>query len=169
MNSPHVKELLFRYVDDDLPEDLRQQVEAHLASCKPCTDELAYVSRIQALIGRRSEAPPGLWQGVAARIQRDEAANLWRQFEWAGKRLVPIFAAAAVVLLAVIGSLNGPDPGETTGEAPNATPDATVESYLAAQWESDALEGLVLSDSQLSRNEVFILAASAAQDLPKAR
>ena len=170
MKSPHVKDHLFRYLESDLPEQEKRRVEDHLGTCRDCRKELAYVKHIQDLIRRRSEpnlslwngiearildAAPGLWNGVEARIL--DAQGLWAQLEWASKRLLPLFAAAAVVLLAVLSNLNG---GETL---------VTLEDYLASQWDNEALEGVALSEADLSRNDVLLLTTSTVEAPPETR
>jgi len=170
MKSPHVKDHLFSYLEGALSEQDRLRVESHLAACRDCREELAYVTRIQGLIQRRSEprlslwdgietrildAAPGLWNGVEARIL--DAQGIWAQLEWAGKRLLPLFAAAAVLLLAILSSLNGAEAW------------VTLEDYLASHWDNEALEGVALSEADLSRNDVFLLATSTVEPPPKTR
>lgn len=144
MNNGHVTAYLPDYMEDNLPESERRRIEAHLESCAPCREELAYLQGIRNFLAGRPESPsPGLWAGVAERIALEETPGLWKQFEWVGKRLVPLMAAAAVLILAIFGGLNGTDP------------DPTLEEYLKAQWEGP--EVVMLSDAELSQDDVFYL------------
>jgi anti-sigma factor RsiW len=150
MNETHVKERLLPYLDDNLTEGEVRQIEAHLALCTDCGEELAYLRRIQDAVKCRFKDPsPGLWDGVAERIRAEKVILFWGHFEWAGVRLVPFLAAAAVLLLAVMGSLNGDDPT------------VTLEDYLKAQWEGP--EELVLNDTELSRDDILLLTGSVAE------
>ena len=141
MNHDHVKEQLLLYLDNDLPEDEKRRIEAHLSTCSTCREELAYLKRIPHALKRMPQTSPGLWDAIETRIQ-GESQSIWTQLEWAGKRLVPLLAAAAVLMLAVLSSINGEDPN------------ATLEDYFQAQ------EGVILSEIELSPDTVLGLEAS---------
>lgn len=152
MNLSHVQNLLPRYLEDDLPAAEVRAVEAHLAVCRTCRAELAYLERISTLLRRRVAVPlPGLWEGIAARIQPDK---LWKHFEWAGKRLVPLLAAA-VLILAVWGSF---------GRQNSAV---SLEDFLRAQWTGAGVETVVVADTQLSRDDVLALTAQVEPSQPQ--
>lgn len=57
-----------------LPPEAAARVEAHVADCAACRDELAWLRAEAALMARRRErqaAPsPALWQGIADRLAR---------------------------------------------------------------------------------------------------
>ena len=143
MTDSEVKSLLPAYLESDLPAEKIREVEARLAVSSACREELEYLRCIQRLIAARPEsASPGLWQGIARRIVVQDVAEPWKQFEWVGKRLLPVLAAA-VLLLAVIGNL--------TTEAPALT----LEDYLNAQW--DEQEAEILTDAELSGDVLQIL------------
>ena len=143
MTDSEVKKLLPAYLESDLPAEQMREVEARLAVSSACREELEYLTHIQRLIAARPEsASPGLWQGIARRIIVEDVAETWKQFEWVGKRFLPLLAAA-VLLLAVIGNL--------TTEAPALT----LEDYLNAQW--DEQEAEILADAELSGDVLQIL------------
>jgi anti-sigma factor RsiW len=50
-----VVELVTAYLDDELPEDVRAQVDEHLAGCDGCQNVLAQWRTIAALAGRLTE------------------------------------------------------------------------------------------------------------------
>jgi anti-sigma factor RsiW len=50
-----VVELVTAYLDDELPEDVRAQVDEHLAGCDGCQNVLAQWRTIVALAGRLTE------------------------------------------------------------------------------------------------------------------
>ncbi len=143
MTDSEVKTLLPDYLESNLPDEQMRAVESHLAVSTDCREELDYLKRIQRLLAARPEsAPPGLWHGIAPRIGVQEAVEPWKQFEWVGKRFLPVLAAA-VLLLAVFGNL--------TTEAPALT----LEDYLNAQWVEQEAE--MLSDAELSGDVLPIL------------
>ena len=141
----HVKEQLLLYLGNDLPEDEKRRIEVHLSTCPTCREELAYLKCIPHALKRMPQTTsPGLWGAIETRIQ-GESQPIWTQLEWAGKRLIPFLAAAAVLMLAVLSSINGEDPN------------ATLEDYFQAQ------EGVILSEIELSPDTVLDLETSEAE------
>ena len=139
MNTPdNIHNQLLLYLDDLLAEPEKRQVEAQLAENAALREELAYLQHIRSAIQNRpSEPAPGLWAGIEAQIQ-EESQSLWTSLEWAGKRLVPLFAAAAVIMLAALGNFNG----EET--------EVTLDDYFQNQ------EGLILSELDTFDNALGI-------------
>ncbi|MCZ6632263.1 MAG: hypothetical protein O7G87_02595 [bacterium] len=139
MNAPNnIHHQLLLYLDDLLAEPEKHQVEAQLAEDAALRQELAYLQHIQTAIQNRPAEPtPGLWSDIEAQIQ-EESQNLWTSLEWAGKRLVPLFAAAAVIMLATLGNFNG----EET--------EVTLDDYFQNQ------EGLILSELDTFDNTLGI-------------
>ena len=156
MKRAHVEHRLSEYLDGEVSGHDAEEVEAHLSVCQVCADELAYLRRIKALLGSRPANPsPGLWSGVAERIAGQGPVEPWGQFEWVGKRLMPVLAAAAVLAVAFLGSLNG------SGSA------VTLEEYLKTTWGPEASETLLLSDAEISHEDVLQLAASVNPGSPR--
>lgn len=153
MTSQHVADQLSRYLDGDLSGQELDRVEAHLGTCRQCAKELDYLRQIQALLAARpSTRSPGLWDGIAPQLEAETSAGGWGQFEWAGKRLMPLLAAAAVLAVALLGSLNG------NGVA------VTLEDYLKSSWSDESTDALMVSDAEISREDVLVLAASASTE-----
>jgi anti-sigma factor RsiW len=146
MNTPHkIREQLILYADNLLSDKEKRQVETLLAEDAALREELDYLIHIRSAIkSRPSETPPGLWPEIEAQIL-EESQGLWSHMEWAGKRLVPLFAAAAVVMLAVLGSLNGEDT------------DVTLDAYFQDQ------EGIILSELDSFDNNVLGVESSEVQ------
>ena len=143
MKDSEVKSLLPDYLESNLPAEQVREVEAHLAVSAACRDELDYLRHTQRLLSARPQSPPpGLWQSIARHIDLEDVAEPWQQFEWVGKRFLPVLAAA-VLLLAVLGNL--------TTEAPALT----LEDYLNAQW--DEQEAEMLGDAELSGDVLTVL------------
>ncbi len=143
MNDSDVKSLLPDYLESNLPAEQMREIEARLAVSAACRDELDYLKRLQHLLaGRPESASPGLWRSIARHIVPEDVSEPWRQFEWVGKRFLPVLAAA-VLLLAVLGNL--------TSEAPALT----LEDYLNAQW--DEQEAELLSGAELSGDVLRVI------------
>ena len=95
----HPEDLLADYVDGFLPQGERESVDAHLASCERCREEVALA---RAAVGALAEVPqvepPG---GVASRALREASAGR-RAGPPRWYRLIPVAAAAVVLLVLVI-------------------------------------------------------------------
>jgi len=69
MTHEEISELLGAYALDATGPDERDQVEAHLAECPRCRAEVASHLEMAALLGSAgAEAPPGLWEKIAASL-----------------------------------------------------------------------------------------------------
>ncbi len=157
MSATCVSDDLLQYVDGNLPEAEVERVTAHLAVCSDCRNELDCLQRTRALVQRRSEVPsPSLWDGVHARIEEEKVLSLWPHLEWAAKRLVPVCAAAAL-LVAVLGDLNGED----------AT--VTLEDVLRSQWGDESPVAVFLDDTDISRDDILMLIDTVSDPAPQPR
>ena len=144
MNDSEVLNRLPDYLEDNLSPEEKRRIEAHLVTSEPCREELAYLRRIQALSAHKPIlASPGLWKDIAAQIQTEQLPELWNQFAWVGKRLVPILAAAAVLVIALLNTID------------NNTSVFTIEDYLKAQW--DGPEAVMLSTAEISQDDVLYI------------
>jgi len=98
------REVLSDYLSGSLPSEEAAGVEAHLASCEGCANELEALKRTDTLLFSLSseEAPEAVWQATAARIERTPQGIGF--FDWLlSPRVGYTFAAAcAVVALAVL-------------------------------------------------------------------
>jgi len=126
----HPEELLASYVDGSLDASERAVVDAHLAACPRCREEVEVARRaVAALAALREEPVPlGVTAPVLARAER-AAEPRWRSPRWA----VGLAAAAALVLagaLVLPQVLRGPAApgpgGATMGVAENAERDAAA-------------------------------------------
>lgn len=144
MNDSEAKNLLPDYFEDNLSPEISGQIEERLAASESLREELEYLRRIQTLVAAKpGVASPYLWGGISARIDREEHDDVLSQFEWLGKRLVPLLAAAAVVVFAIIGSTDTTDTG------------LTLEDYLKSEFEGS--EVAMLSNVELSQDDVLYL------------
>jgi hypothetical protein len=65
------------YLDDELPDDERRAVAAHLAGCAECSNTLSELQRVAAAAASLAPGRPraDLWSGVAARIGSTSLAD----------------------------------------------------------------------------------------------
>ncbi len=120
------RDKLLLYVDGNLSAEQAREIEARIAEDAEFRAEYDLLRHVQRRLSQRSMAPsPGLWDGVQAQIREE---SLWNSLVWAGKRLVPLAAAAAVIFMVLI------DNGDTEAN--------TVSDYLDSQTE------MVLSEVQ---------------------
>ncbi|RFU43352.1 hypothetical protein DZF91_01565 [Actinomadura logoneensis] len=111
----------------------RARVDAHLASCPACRDELAALAGLPALLGRvdpgqidEAVTPPGgVLSGLLARADAEQRRPWHRRRPAAGW---PLLAAAAAVVMVVGLVLGGVAGNLVGGDAPRSvpTPSATA-------------------------------------------
>ena len=109
----------------ELPADVRQAVQAHLAECAACRAALAEVDALAGVLasGQTPPVPPGFAARVMAAArqrQEPEPAAVWNLVRWWRLVPAPMHAAAAAVL--VIGLAVGLLMGWTTSPARQAAP-----------------------------------------------
>ena len=97
----HPKELLAEYVDGSLAADDRATVEAHLASCSVCADEVAVAEQARMALTELPEVPVPF--GTEQRIlQRTRGKARWESpFAWKAARVAAVAAAVVGVGTAV--------------------------------------------------------------------
>ena len=100
---------LSQYLDGDLDEGLRSELQAHLAGCAECSATLAELRRVVTRAGALQERPPAtdLWPGIAERIGlgTDQLAVRRRVRHRRLTFTVPQLAAASLALIAVSAGL----------------------------------------------------------------
>jgi predicted anti-sigma-YlaC factor YlaD len=100
MLSRHVERLLTRYCDGELSAADVQRVDAHLGRCARCRATLEQIRFSASLVRQLSavSAPPSVWNGIEAALARPERRG------WPGPVTALRWAAACVVMLAILGS-----------------------------------------------------------------
>jgi hypothetical protein len=156
------------YLDDELDEAGRAQIEAHLAVCETCRQTLAELRAVVTQAGRLQAAEPDadLWPGVAARIGRGTIA----QFRTApAKRFsftLPQLVAAGLALMVLSGGmvwvarLGGPrtDFPAVAGQAPQ--PDVTPVNFADTHFDeaiSDLQQTLEAGRGSLDAETIRVL------------
>ena len=92
------RDKLLLYIDDNLSEDEKCEIEVQIQENEALREEYYLLRHTQKCMHQRPPEPsPKLWNGIQARMQEE---SLWNSLAWAGKRLIPLTAAAAVISMA---------------------------------------------------------------------
>jgi len=76
MSCEEIKELMMGYIDGELSDEQRKQVEKHLEECEKCRDEyksfvqIKEVTEDMKLADLKEDIWAGYWKGVYKRIER---------------------------------------------------------------------------------------------------
>lgn len=142
MRCQKVRERLSAYLDGELEDAARREVERHLAGCESCRETYAELEQVHALLVRaeRSEGSPALAWRVAAATRRRRAAA-WRPvFPLVGAGARALALAVAVVIGAASGGLLAGGQPQRSADAGSlfsldlfaaAPPDSPGGAYLA--------------------------------------
>lgn len=155
--TDHPGETLSAYLDDELDAAARTAVEAHLTACASCravVDDLARLRTDAAAWATDTATPsPGLWAGVAARLEPPVATTGGRVLAWHQRRwslgIVELAVAASLVAAVTAGLLwrgaPGGAPAPEAGPAPVlaqvepvGAPDGAVTTVSFADAQFDA-------------------------------
>lgn len=103
MDCHYVSKLLLDYIEDELPNEVSQKVEAHLRKCESCSKEFARIQKMVNLMKTLPSITPtlGITQKVMAKLEEEERFTI-RSF-LAKFKLLPkkvMIAAATLVVLA---------------------------------------------------------------------
>ncbi|MEX2202508.1 MAG: zf-HC2 domain-containing protein [Actinomycetota bacterium] len=125
----HPEELLSGYVDGTLPNEERAVVDAHLATCATCREEVELAGEALVALEALEEQPVpfGVTGPVMAEAGRrfERRGAVWQRVQWGAG-----LAAAAAIVLVVALNLSGDsanratDPTEGTAEAGAGAPGA---------------------------------------------
>jgi hypothetical protein len=123
--NDHPEILLAEYVDGTLSPDARAEVEAHLAACGRCRDDLALAQEAKGALGRLPDVPPpeGLTFLARRRAGRGPAPRTARLA--AGVAAAVLVGGGIVALSAVLGD-------ETEQAAQEAAPAEDAEAPAAS-------------------------------------
>ncbi len=165
----HPEDLLAEYVDGALADDQRAIVDAHLATCARCREEVEAAGRaVSALAALPEEPVPlGVTGLVVAEAERSRTAArqrpAWERFQWAGG----LAAAAALLLVAVVllPQLTGRSADDEAAEGGSARA-PTAEAGDAARGATAETVQLEVLDRDLDDEDLRRLARDAAEAAP---
>jgi len=131
----HPEELLSGYVDGTLPNEERAVVDAHLAGCAICREEVELAGEALMALEALEErpAPFGVTGPVMAEAGRrfERRGAVWQRVQWGAG-----LAAAAALVLVVALNLSGGSPETLRAANPNA--EAGAEGPAASMAAEDA-------------------------------
>jgi anti-sigma factor RsiW len=123
----HPEELLSGYVDGTLPNEERAVVDAHLAICATCREEVELAHEALTALGALEEHPVpfGVTGPVMAEAGRqfERRGAVWQRIQWGAG----IAAAAALVLVVALNLSTG-----DSGDRATAPRDGAVEAATGA-------------------------------------
>ena len=143
----HPEELLAGYVDGALEEHERVVLDAHLATCETCREEVALASRARQALAGLPEVPMpvGVTRPVVAEVARQmakPAPTSWRARAYAAAGLAAAAALVAVIVLGNLGGVgsNGGGAGGGVAEGPAPAESATAAASAAIALERQAID-----------------------------
>ncbi|HOX43987.1 MAG TPA: zf-HC2 domain-containing protein [Myxococcota bacterium] len=133
------REELVALLDDALPAEARSRVEAHLAGCAACRQELEGLRRaLRAIDGLPATAPgPGLEAAFEARFARERARGLRGVLRWLARPAPALALGGAAAALALVLVL-------VPGRGPSAGDELAVAQHLELVSDLEVLEQLEL-------------------------
>ena len=132
--------LLADYQAGSLDGARRDAVEAHLAACRSCRQELAALERTASVLGETKGLAPSrdLWPGVAAQLQPRRAARPWWRTLIPEQRPWAVAAAVATLLVLIVaGSVLLP-PASGPPESARLVTQADEDAPVYARWHAEA-------------------------------
>ncbi len=98
-----IRSRLSAYHDGEIPADARARIEAHVARCAACHEELDAITRVARLVADATAAAgPGFDARLATRLEtKRRAEDLWARRGRLARRMS--LAAAAVLVAALVG------------------------------------------------------------------
>jgi len=186
----HPEEHLSGYVDGTLATDERAEVDAHLATCTTCREEIELATRAVTMLRELSEVPVpfGVTSPVMAEAGKGRTSQRRRGWAtgWGGRKQWAAGLAAAAVLVAVVAVAlprlggealqdlrsAGGAAASTTVRAPNTEAALSgavpLELQPNADYDATKLEQLADSSAQRAGSDTTLAApsvkdASAAQ------
>jgi len=107
MECSQIRAILFESADTEIPKELREGVEAHLAVCRSCARQFeALAEQSRALRNLPAvEAPGDFLEKVRSRVEKPSALSRleqWLSVLFAGKRFFQLAGAAAAAALVII-------------------------------------------------------------------
>jgi len=77
LDCKHIWRELSNYLDGDISEEMRREVEAHVAQCKHCAALLDSTHNVLVLVAdeRRMELPSGFNARLRERLERELATS----------------------------------------------------------------------------------------------
>jgi len=174
----HPEEQLSGYVDGTLGTDERAEVDAHLATCTTCREEIELSTRALTLLRELPEVPVpfGTTRPVMAEAGKERASRGRRSWgrgtQWAaGLAAAAVLVAVVAVALPRVGEVAQMDSAAGGGAQATPSPAPGIEAATTgavplelqpnADYDATKLERLADSSAQRSTSETTLAAPSA--------
>ncbi|MGH2579602.1 MAG: anti-sigma factor family protein [Actinomycetota bacterium] len=175
----HPEEHLSGYVDGTLGTDERAEVDAHLATCATCREEIELSTRALTMLRELPDVlvPFGTTRPVMAEAGKERASRGRRSWgrgtQWAaGLAAAAVLVAVVAVALPRVGEVAQMDSAAGGGAQATPTPAPGMEAATSgavplelqpnADYDATKLERLADSSAQRSTSEITLAAPSAA-------
>lgn len=148
MDHRTVQSLLSAYIDKELQEGERREVEMHLKGCDACRKEEHLLRRISS----------GVVSAAEYRLPSDFTARVVRSFRQEEERLVSSKAVEQLSRRLVLGFSVAVITFVTIGSLIQPAPPIVMETYLAGEPADSLAARTLMTDGQLSKDELLLSA-----------
>lgn len=104
MDCSAIRSWLFRLLDDELPAQERDQVDAHLGGCPSCAREWKLLT-LPRRIGKSIpalEPSPFFYARLKARLEREQqSVTIWQVLLGLSRQIVPAMATVTLVIISL--------------------------------------------------------------------
>jgi hypothetical protein len=156
MNCEKAKRILVDYAEGLLGDGKRQALEEHLSSCETCKGELEQIEMLKegVLALEAPERDAEFWRRFDNKLSRrlDEEETVVGTLEFRRRAVLPLAAAVAVAVLAVVSLLMFGMRGSGLAPAPQLAADAPAGNGAdSLLWELDAASENIFDDTLLAQ------------------
>lgn len=141
MKCEQVHKKLIFYLDGELPEEARKQIEDHLASCTMCSGFLSVLEANAEIIGqeRKPEVSPYFFTRLTAKME--DAQPIPNEARWL-RLALPVFFSA----LMIAGIYGGVKIGASAGHSKTTARITTGMTAIVNDFESEPIENYLLEE-----------------------
>jgi nitrogen regulatory protein PII-like uncharacterized protein len=108
------RNMIFQFMDDELPPEAREKLDGHLAGCAACTREWK-ILMIPRRIGRSVpalEPSPFFYTRLKARLDKEsQSVTIWQVMIGLSRQIVPALATVTLVIITLFAYLEYRGPG----------------------------------------------------------
>ena len=157
MKHKSIQKKMLRYLDDDLPEGEKVNVQRHLESCRTCREDLKAVESMWATEQpiERQAAPPFLWTRIAARLQAEAEQRFFKGFNmFVHLALRPVLTVVVLFFIFFSGIKLGNLITGSTGDVTEISAESATDNFGMSYFEilppgSIDAHALALTESEM--------------------
>ncbi|GEM_PF-2697542 len=104
MDCHDIRKNLSDFLESELTQEQSAEIRTHLASCRPCTQEMKRHLATWKTLGKWKEIEPSphfkqrFWSKIAE-IENQKRSKAWLHWDWRPAWRIPLGSAAAVLLV----------------------------------------------------------------------